>query len=114
MPSLWPRILRAFSPPWRIVRRKGGGMWIESKTGRVLLYVYPQAQSEHRLQEADRGRGARYRARDCQAFETPAPAEAVLLGAAERSGRGAGRDSAPCERQLGLFQRIEYPLYVWT
>ncbi len=42
MPSLWPRILRAFSPPWRIVRRKGGGMWIESKSGRVLLYVYPR------------------------------------------------------------------------
>ncbi len=43
MPSLWPRILRAFRPPWRIVRRKDGGMWIESATGRVLLlYVYPR------------------------------------------------------------------------
>ena len=24
------------------MRRKGGGIWIESKTGRVLLYVYPR------------------------------------------------------------------------
>ena len=42
MPSLWPRIVRAFRPPWRIVRRKGGGIWIESRDGRVLLYVYPR------------------------------------------------------------------------
>jgi hypothetical protein len=36
------RILRTFRPPWRIVRRKGGGIWVESKDGRVLLYVYPR------------------------------------------------------------------------
>ncbi len=35
MPSLWARILRAFRPPWRIVRRKGGGIWIESRATAV-------------------------------------------------------------------------------
>jgi hypothetical protein len=42
MSSLWPRLFRSFRRPWRIVRREGGGLWIESKDGRTLLYVYPK------------------------------------------------------------------------
>lgn len=42
MPGPWQRIFRAFRRPWKIKRRQGGGYWIESANGRVLLYVYPR------------------------------------------------------------------------
>ena len=89
MPSLWPRILRSFRPPWRIVRCKGGGMWIESKDGRVLLYVYPRLN-----QNTDYKRPTRMR-RSTSCAQSPGcrsdgTGRIRPIGCRRRSGRGAG------------------------
>jgi hypothetical protein len=72
------------------VRRNGGGMWIESKTGRVLLYVYPRLNQNTDYKKPDEAEALDI-VRAIAGFRSAGTGRGRIIGCPRPSGRGAGR-----------------------